>query len=251
MSARKFIVGNWKMNGLAASLTEARGVAEGLSTKMSDDIHVALCPPATLISRMASDLAGTRVSIGGQDCHAKASGAHTGDVSAQMLKDAGATYVIVGHSERRADHSESNDIVAAKAAAGIEAGLMTIICVGESEAQRDAGQAEAVVLNQVAHSIPGGAKADQFMIAYEPVWAIGTGRTPVNADIQAMHQAIRKSLTDRFGDTAGAGIAILYGGSVNPKNAAEILSIANVDGALVGGASLTAANFLGILNTQL
>jgi triosephosphate isomerase (TIM) len=251
MQAAKLIVGNWKMNGLEVTLVEGKKVADFLAGANSDGVNVVVCPPATLIARAANTLAGSKVGVGGQDCHAKVSGAHTGDISAHMLADAGATYVIVGHSERRSDHSETSADVAAKAEAAVAASLVPIICVGESEAQRDAGQAEAVVLEQVLGSIPSVATANQICIAYEPVWAIGTGRTPSISDVFAMHAAIRATLIKRFGEVGGSSIAILYGGSVNPKNAAELLGVENVDGALVGGASLTAANFLGIITTQL
>jgi triosephosphate isomerase (TIM) len=251
MKTTKLIVGNWKMNGLAATLAEAKEVANNLSSSSLDAVRVVICPPATLIARAFDMLVGTKIALGGQDCHAKVSGAHTGDISAQMLADVGALFVIVGHSERRSDHGETSSDVAAKAQAAIDANLMPIICVGESEAQRDAGQAEAIVLNQILGSIPSKATANQICIAYEPVWAIGTGRTPSTNDVAAMHSAIRSTLIEKFGAAEGASIAILYGGSVNPRNAAELLSVNNVNGALVGGASLTAANFLGIINTQL
>ena len=249
--ASKWIVGNWKMNGLASTLGEAQAVGAALADIACDHLTVVLCPPATLIAQANYALRGTKVGLGGQDCHAEVSGAHTGDISAQMLADAGARFVIVGHSERRTDHLETSGDVAAKANAAIGAGLTPIICVGESEAQRDAGKAEAVVLEQLLGSIPSDAKADQICVAYEPVWAIGTGRTPGTDDVAAMHAAIRGALVNRFGKLAGGTIALLYGGSVNTKNAAELLNIADVNGALVGGASLTAASFLGIINTQL
>jgi triosephosphate isomerase (TIM) len=251
MQAIKLIVGNWKMNGLEATLVEAKEIANHLAGANSDSVGVVICPPATLIARAADALAGSKVGVGGQDCHAKVSGAHTGDISAHMLADAGASYVIVGHSERRCDHGETSADVAAKAEAAITAGLTPIICVGESEAQRDAGEEETIVLDQILASIPNTATANQICIAYEPVWAIGTGRTPSTSNVAAMHAAIRAMLVKRFGEVEGPSIAILYGGSVNPKNAAELLSVENVDGALVGGASLTAANFLGIITTQL
>jgi triosephosphate isomerase (TIM) len=247
----KLIVGNWKMNGLQATLGEVTAIISDLSAVPAGKVKVVICPPATLISLASGAVTGTRIGIGGQDCHAQLSGPHTGDISAQMLSDVGASYVIVGHSERRTDHLESSNNVQAKAATAHQAGLTTIICVGESEVQRDAGHAEIVVLDQLSKSIPLNCGAGQLCIAYEPVWAIGTGRTPNTHDVAAMHQALRLALKERFGDDAGQSVAILYGGSVNSKNASELLSIANVDGALVGGASLTAANFLGIINTQL
>jgi triosephosphate isomerase (TIM) len=251
MNNTKLIVGNWKMNGVTSTLDEAKAVAVALADTHTDHVTVVICPPATLLSQANYALRGTKVALGGQDCHAKVAGAHTGDISAQMLADAGASYVIVGHSERRTDHLESSEIVAAKASAAIQAGLAPIICVGESETQRDAGQAETIVLEQVRASIPSNALASQICIAYEPVWAIGTGRTPSTDDVAAMHAAIRSALEARYDAVDGQSVAILYGGSVNPKNAAELLAVANVNGALVGGASLTAASFLGIINTQL
>ncbi len=189
------------------------------------------------------------MAIGGQDCHPAPSGAHTGDIAAEMLADAGASHVIVGHSERRADHGEKDGLVRAKAEAAYRAGLVAIICVGETEAQRDAGQARDVVAQQLAGSVPDGATAGSTVVAYEPVWAIGTGRTPSTADIAEMHGHMRALLTGRFGGETGAGIRLLYGGSAKPGNAAEIFGVRHVDGALVGGASLKAADFLGIIAT--
>lgn len=251
MLETKLIVGNWKMNGLAASLGEVKAMAAGVSGLLANKVSVVICPPATLLAQVHDALANSQISLGGQDCHTATSGAHTGDISAAMLADAGARFVIVGHSERRSDHNETSVTVQTKALAAIVAGLTPIICVGESEAQRDAGEAEAVVLEQVLGSIPSTAVANQICVAYEPVWAIGTGRTPSVADVEAMHHAIRATLQRRFGQGDGQSIAILYGGSVNPKNAGELLAVPNVNGALVGGASLTAANFLGIIATQL
>ena len=240
---RKLAAGNWKMNGLGAGLAELDAL---IASQPAPGCDVLLCPPATLIAAMAERAGGGPVQVGGQDCHAAASGAHTGDVSAEMLRDAGATAVIVGHSERRADHAETDDDVRAKALAARRAGLMAIICVGETEAERDAGRAEAVVTGQLAGSVPEAATAADTVIAYEPVWAIGTGRTPTVDDIQAMHAAIRAALADRFGDEAAA-MRVLYGGSVKPDNAAEIFALPDVDGGLVGGASLKAANFARII----
>ncbi len=248
----KLIVGNWKMNGIAAALGEARAIADGVRDA-GPQIKVMVCPPATLIERMAAMAAGTQLFIGGQDCHASQSGAHTGDVSAQMLADAGASAVILGHSERRADHHESDAAVMAKAQAAARAGLTAIICVGESGGERDAGEALAVVETQLDGSVPqldGSVPQldpSGLVIAYEPVWAIGTGKTPTIDDIATMHHHIRSWLAGRFG-TAGGEIAILYGGSMKPANAAEILSIADVDGGLIGGASLKAADFLAIVS---
>ena len=202
--------------------------------------NVLICPPATLIHAMAAR-AGTALAVGGQDCHAKASGAHTGDIAAAELKDAGASHVILGHSERRTDHHETDAEVLAKSQAAHEAGLIAVICVGETEAQRDAGQTLDVIAAQLAGSVPDGARAANTVIAYEPVWAIGTGRTPTNDQIAEVHARMRALLTARFAD--GADMALLYGGSVKPGNAAEIFAIPHVNGALVGGASLKAADF--------
>ena len=237
------IAGNWKMNGLSASLDEARAVADGIGETPA---RVAICPPSVLVHRMAEALKGTKVLVGGQDCHCNASGAHTGDVSAEMLADAGATLVILGHSERRADHAETDALVADKVRATLRAGLEPIVCVGETLDERKAGNALAVVTAQVRGSLPAELAGKAFTVAYEPVWAIGTGLTPTTAEIEEMHRAIRATLVEMFGE-AGRGVAILYGGSVKPSNAAEILHAAEVGGALVGGASLKAADFLDIV----
>lgn len=234
MPPRKLAAGNWKMNGTLQSLDELDALPA------VDGVDVLLCPPALLIRPMA-DRARGRVRVGGQDCHAQASGAHTGDIAAAQLADAGASHVIVGHSERRSDHGETDAAVAAKAVAAHDAGLTAIICVGETEPQRDADQALAVIARQLQDSVPDCATAANTVIAYEPVWAIGTGRTPTTGQIAEVHAAMRQALTARFAD--GADIALLYGGSVKPSNAAEIFATANVDGALVGGASLKAADF--------
>lgn len=241
----KMIVGNWKMNGLAASLCEAEAVRDALDQQPTDH-RVGLCLPATLIAQAAWRLKGGAVEIGGQDCHAEASGAFTGSVSAEMLKDAGASLVIVGHSERRAGFGESDTDVAAKVEAALRAGLEAIVCVGETLDQRDAGRAVEVVTAQVAGSLPDSLRGRDFAVAYEPVWAIGTGRTPTVDQVAEMHAAIRAALVEGLGATA---TPILYGGSVNPKNAAELLSVAEVGGALVGGASLKADDFLAIVRT--
>lgn len=241
---RALVAGNWKMNGLKASLTEVSSVAAGVAKATGCDVM--LCPPATLVAAMASAAAGTHVAVGAQDCHAKVSGAHTGDVSAEMLRDAGATAVIVGHSERRADHGETDAIVRAKAEAAHRAGLMAIICVGETEAQRKAGQTLAVVGGQLAGSVPEDARSATTVIAYEPVWAIGTGLTPTAQDVADVHAALRAALVSRFG-ADGASFRLLYGGSVKASNAQELMAVKNVNGALVGGASLKAADFLGII----
>jgi triosephosphate isomerase len=240
---RKLAAGNWKMHGLAADLAEAGVLARA---HPAPGCEVLLCPPATLIARMAATLAGSAVAVGGQDCHPAAQGAHTGDISAAMLADAGATHVILGHSERRADHAETDAQVAAKAAAAQAAGLTAIICVGETEAQRDAGETLAVVEGQLAGSLPQGATAANTVIAYEPVWAIGTGRTPTEAQIAEVHAALRAALA-RLLPGQVAGIRLLYGGSVKPANAAAIFALPEVDGALVGGASLKAADFSAIV----
>lgn len=229
---RKLATGNWKMNGLSVHLAEARALADAFP---APGCEVLLCPPATLLQPMAGALRGSAVAVGGQDCHAAPSGAHTGDISAQMLADAGASHVILGHSERRADHGEGSDLVAAKVRAAWGAGLVAIVCVGETLAQRDADQTLAVVGAQLAGSLPDGATAQNTVIAYEPVWAIGTGRTPTPDQIAEVHAALRAR--------APADTRLLYGGSVNPGNAAAIFALANVDGALVGGASLKAADF--------
>lgn len=242
MTRRKLIVGNWKMNGSLAALSELDGIA---SVAMAHPlVDVAICPPATLIA--AASKRAPQLSIGGQDCHWNASGAHTGCLSVDMLKESGAKLVIVGHSERRTDNHETSAEVRMKAEAAIAGGLIAIVCVGETEAERDAGQAIAVVTAQVAQSLPASSPADKLVLAYEPVWAIGTGRTPSAADVAEMHGAIRGELRRALGDRADS-VRILYGGSVKPGNAAELLHVADVDGALVGGASLKADDFAPII----
>lgn len=241
---RKLVVGNWKMNGLAASLGEATALAEALAREPAA-ARVAICPPATLMERMARTLEGTAVEVGGQDCHSKASGAHTGDVSAGMLRDAGARLVVLGHSERRADHGETDALVAAKVEAALAAGLEPIVCVGESLEERKAGQAAEVVRRQVRGSLPAAVAGAGFAVAYEPIWAIGTGLTPTLEEIEAIHGEVRRTLAEMF--PQGATTPILYGGSVKPANAQAILNGADVGGALVGGASLKAADFLVIV----
>lgn len=236
---RKLAAGNWKMNGNAASLAELRTLAQDWPAPACE---VLICPPATLIARAAAVLAGSAVQLGGQNCHAKAAGAHTGDVSAEQLADAGAAFVIVGHSERRADHAESDASVRAKAEAGHRAGLCAIICVGETLAEREAGRTLEVVGAQLAGSVPDAAEGGNTVVAYEPVWAIGTGLTPTLAQIAEVHGFLRQALCDRFG-AQGRAFRLLYGGSVKPANAAEIFAVSEVDGALVGGASLKAADF--------
>ena len=241
------IAGNWKMNGLRASLDELTALAGMLTTGEAPRALVVVCPPATMLAAVARQGASAGILAGGQDCHAAGSGAHTGDIGAPMLADAGAQYVIVGHSERRAAYRETDAMVRAKAEAAIGAGLKPIICVGETEAERDAGKADAVVATQLAASIPDAAGHNEMIIAYEPIWAIGTGRTPSNDDIAQMHAGIRRQLVDRFGDT-GTSMRILYGGSLKPQNAREILQIDNVNGGLVGGASLLAKDFYTIIS---
>jgi triosephosphate isomerase len=242
---RPLAAGNWKMNGLGASLAEARAMSDQLPG-IDATCDVMLCPPATLVERLSRTLKDSAIQVGGQDCAVQDSGAHTGDVSAEMLADAGATAVIVGHSERRADHGETNEVVAAKAEAAWRAGLTAIICVGETQAERDAGQTLNVVGGQVRGSVPVGATASNTIVAYEPVWAIGTGLTPTAADAAEVHLFIRETLVTQRGDE-GAVMRLLYGGSVKPANAEELMSVANVNGALVGGASLKADDFLGII----
>ena len=241
----KLVAGNWKMNGLGASLGEAEALAKALQEQAAA-CRVALCPPATLTERMARALAGGVVELGGQDCHAEASGAFTGSVSAAMLADAGATLVILGHSERRAGFGETDADVAAKVEAALAADLEPIICIGETLAQREAGQAVEVVSRQVAGSLPDSLSGKAFAVAYEPVWAIGTGLTPTLEQIEEVHAAVRAAMVARLGES-GRVAPILYGGSVKPSNAAEILAVAEVGGALVGGASLKAEDFLGII----
>lgn len=242
---RPLVAGNWKMNGLKASLSELSAIREGVMAGGAGRAQTAICPPATLVMAAADLASGSSLAIGGQDCHAKESGAHTGDVSAQMLKDAGAAYAIVGHSERRTDHSETSAQVKAKAEAAISAGLTAIVCVGESEAQRRAGETLAVVGKQLEESWPAGASAASLVIAYEPIWAIGTGLTPTPADVAEVHDFIR-DVALRLAGAEGADIRLLYGGSVKPSNAAELMAVSNVDGALIGGASLKASDFLAI-----
>jgi len=242
---KPLVAGNWKMNGTGASLPEARAIGNGFMRGLDAECDALLCFPATLIWRAQQILASTPVKAGGQDCHVRASGAHTGDVSAEMLKDAGASHVIVGHSERRADHGEDDATVRAKTEAAWLAGLVAIVCVGETRAERDAGETLSVLSRQLAGSIPPGANARNMIVAYEPVWAIGTGLTPSPDDVAAAHAHIRAEL-GRIVGAAASTTRILYGGSVKPSNAVELLGIDNVDGALVGGASLKAADFLGI-----
>ncbi|PWC49108.1 triose-phosphate isomerase [Azospirillum sp. TSA6c] len=242
---RKLIAGNWKMNGLKA---DALDLASDLAGRLKGAGPVAfdmlICPPFPLLFPVGEAIADSPLALGGQDCAPKTSGAHTGDVAPTMLKDAGCRFVILGHSERRADHGESDAVVNAKAVAAHKEGLVAIICVGETEAQRDAGQANAVVSGQLAGSIPADATAENTVIAYEPVWAIGTGKTATPDDVKAMHAHIRAELDGKIAESAK--VRILYGGSVKPGNAAELMAVENVDGALVGGASLKADDFWAI-----
>ena len=240
---RKLIAGNWKMNGVLPDLNEIAAIAAAADDAKAEAI---ICPPATLIDRAASIARGSKLRIGGQDCHVSSSGAHTGDIAPDMLADLGATSVILGHSERRADHGETSALVAAKAAAAYRAGLTAIICVGETEDERAGGKTLAVVESQLSASVPDDACAANTVIAYEPVWAIGTGRVPTEAEIAEVHAALRAALIKRFG-AEGNEMRLLYGGSVKPSNAASLFSIAGVDGALVGGASLKASDFAAIL----
>ena len=234
MAPKKLAAGNWKMNGLTAALAELDAIAA-----RDNGCDVLICPPATLITAAVAHSG--EIAIGGQDCHAKDAGAHTGDISAAMLRDAGASHVILGHSERRTDHGETDPQVAAKAGAAYGAGLVAVICIGETEAERDGGQTLDVIAAQLAGSVPDAATAANTVIAYEPVWAIGTGRTPTNDQIAEVHALMRDRLAARFAD--GADFTLLYGGSVKPGNASEIFDIPHVNGALVGGASLKAADF--------
>lgn len=243
---KPLVAGNWKMNGQMASFGEFTAIAEGVTPDLMAKVDAMICPPATLVQLFANSPAGAAVVVGGQDCHSAAGGAHTGDISAEMLADSGAKAVIVGHSERRADYGESDELVKSKAEAAWRADLTAIICVGETEAERKFGKTLSVVESQLAGSVPDAANAENTVIAYEPIWAIGTGLTPTPEDVADVHKAMRAALVSRFGDSEAA-MRLLYGGSVKPGNAAELMSVQNVDGALVGGASLKATDFLGIL----
>lgn len=237
---RKLAAGNWKMNGTSAELERLSALAASHGAARSE---VLICPPATLLSRAADALADSAIAVGGQDCHAEMSGAHTGDISAPMLKDAGAEFVIVGHSERRENHGESDEDVRNKARAALEAGLVAVICVGESLGEREAANTLDIIGGQLAGSIPDGVTGHTLVIAYEPIWAIGTGKVPTTDQIGEVHDFIRARLERRFGAGVGRSVRILYGGSVKPGNAAEIFAVSNVDGALVGGASLKPEDF--------
>ncbi len=245
MTRRPLVAGNWKMNGLRASLAEIEAMGAAYDEALRIRAELIVCPPATLIA-LARDIAARGgLGLGGQDCHGAPGGAHTGDISAEMLKDAGASYVIVGHSERRSDHGETDADVEAKAAAALHAGLTPIICVGETRTERDGGEALSVVGAQIEGSLPADAPS-HIVVAYEPVWAIGTGLTPTAEDVAKMHAFARERIEARLGRGRSGGVRILYGGSVKPSNARELLSVANVDGALVGGASLAAKEFIGV-----
>ena len=243
-SSRPLVAGNWKMNGLKASAAELVKTMHGAGG-LWPKVELMICPPVTLILTFALAALGSRVQIGAQDCHVEPSGAFTGDISAEMLADLGCSAVIVGHSERRTLHKETDAEVQAKAQAAWRAGLMAIVCIGETQAERQAGQTLDVLGRQLTGSLPDGVTAENLVIAYEPVWAIGTGLTPTPADVAQAHQFIRTRVADRHGP-AGQAVRILYGGSVKPSNAKELMGVANVDGALVGGASLKAEDFLGI-----
>ena len=242
---RPLVAGNWKMNGTRASLDQIKAMAEGVKTDLSEKVETLICPPATLLYVATALCDDSPLAIGAQDCHQAQSGAHTGEISADMIADCFGTYVIVGHSERRTDNAETDHLVRAKAEAAYEAGLTAIICIGETADERKGGQTLDILKRQIAGSVPDSANSENTVIAYEPVWAIGTGLTPTVADIAEAHAFMRDDITKRFGP-AGHTMRLLYGGSVKPSNAAELMAIANVDGALIGGASLKAEDFLSI-----
>ena len=248
---RPLVAGNWKMNGLKGSLHELGGMIAAYEPGLREKVDLMICPPATLLAAAAQAALGSGIAIGAQDCHAAASGAHTGDLAAEMIADAGAGAVIVGHSERRADHGETDAVVRAKALAARRAGLVAIVCVGETRAEREDGRTLKVVEGQLEGSVPDGATGADLVVAYEPVWAIGTGLTPTPDDVAQVHGAIRAALARRFGTPAAGAFRLLYGGSVKPDNAGVLLKVADVDGALVGGASLKAADFLAIARAYL
>ncbi|MDH5488745.1 MAG: triose-phosphate isomerase [Rhodospirillaceae bacterium] len=244
---RTLIAGNWKMNGKSADgVALATSVGGKMKSAAGASFDMLVCPPFTLISKVGEAIKGSGVMLGGQDCHTNVSGAHTGDISAEMLKDMGCGAVIVGHSERRTDHKETDELVAAKASAAHAAGLIAVICIGETEAERDAGKTLDVNGSQVAGSVPAGSNAKNTVIAYEPVWAIGTGRTPTNDEVQEVHAFIRGELAKKVGANEAAAMRILYGGSMKPGNAKELIALADVDGGLIGGASLNADDFWAI-----
>ncbi|PRD42238.1 triose-phosphate isomerase [Phyllobacterium phragmitis] len=242
---RPLVAGNWKMNGTGGSLAELSAIAAGLSSDLGQKLDAVICVPATLLSRAAETLVSETIDLGGQDCHVKESGAHTGDISAAMLKEAGASHVIVGHSERRTDHHETDELIRAKTETAWKAGLAAIVCVGETAAERQEKRTLEIIGRQLLGSLPDNVRNDTTVIAYEPVWAIGTGQTPTADDVEKVHAFMRSELIARFG-SEGAKLRLLYGGSVKPANAVELLGVSNVDGALVGGASLKATDFLAI-----
>lgn len=242
---RPLVAGNWKMNGTRASLDQIKAIADGVKSPLSAKVEALICPPATLLYVATTLSEDSPLTIGAQDCHQTQSGAHTGDISAEMIADCFGTHVIVGHSERRTDHAETDHLVRAKAEAAQEASLVAIICIGETADERQGGQTLDVLKRQLAGSVPDGATGENTVIAYEPVWAIGTGLTPTVADVAEAHAFMREELVKRFGGE-GAKMRVLYGGSVKPSNAAELMAVANVDGALIGGASLKASDFLAI-----
>jgi triosephosphate isomerase len=246
MERRRLVAANWKMNGLKKSSAELFRILED-SIHLPREVDIVICPPATLLTTFAGLVRGSRLKMGAQDCHAEPSGPFTGDISAEMLADAGASYVILGHSERRTLHKETDAEIRAKTLGAWRAGMTAIVCVGESRAQRDARETLQVVGDQIEGSLPNGGRTENLVIAYEPVWAIGSGATPASADVSEVHTFIRRKLNDRFG-TGGQGIRVIYGGSVRPTNAKELLNAQNVDGALVGGASLKADEFIAIAN---
>ena len=245
---RPLVAGNWKMNGVSADLAEIEKIRDAVEAGDGGDAEILICPPATLIRAAVAVAKGSALEIGGQNCHSQESGAHTGDISPLMLTDAGARYVILGHSERRADHGETNVAVRNKTVAAMKAGLIAIVCVGETKAERDSGKALSVIGRQLQGSLPTSLDATKLVIAYEPIWAIGTGVTPTSVDIAAMHTFIRDEVK-RLVPDGGATIRLLYGGSVKPSNAQDLMAVANVDGALIGGASLKAEDFMGIAAT--
>nr|CAD6415424.1 triose-phosphate isomerase [Rhizobium sp. Q54] len=242
---RPLVAGNWKMNGTRASLDQIKAISDGVTGELSRKVEALICPPATLLYVATALCTDSPLAIGAQDCHQAVSGAHTGDISAEMIADCFGTYVIVGHSERRTDHAESDALVRAKADAAHAADLTAIICIGETADERKSAQTLDVLKRQLAGSVPDGAEASNTVIAYEPVWAIGSGLTPTVADVEEAHALMRRELVERFGEQ-GRSMRILYGGSVKPSNAKELMAVANVDGALIGGASLKAADFLAI-----
>ena len=247
MARKTMIAGNWKMNGLLADGIElAKGIATEVKAMGKPECEFLVCPPFTLLTSVKKALRGTKIALGAQDAHFNTKGAHTGDISPEMLKDVGCSYVILGHSERRADHNESNELINKKAVASNQAGLKTVICIGETLEERDAGKTIDVCTQQILGSVPDNATSANTVIAYEPVWAIGTGKTPTSADVQEVHSAVRKVLAKKLGKGNANKMRILYGGSVKPSNAKEFLSLEDVDGALIGGASLKVADFIAI-----